>query len=112
LKIFLDGDVIKTAVSIQSILRKYGIDTEHPAPFPTDIVILPILQTSNEGDDNIVLDPFLGTGSVGEVALKLNRKYVGYELNENFVEVQLKRFENLVLIFKIIPVLYRKSGNH
>lgn len=92
---YIDGDVIKTAVANQSILKKYGIDIEHPAPFNSDIVILPILQTSNEGD--IVLDPFSGIGSVCDVIqnLKLGRKYVGYEINENFVEVQLNRFENI-----------------
>lgn len=89
---YWDNDIIKTAVANQSILKKYDIDIEHPAPFPTDIVILPILQTSNEG--NIVLDPFSGIGTVGVVALKLNRKYVGYELNENFVEVQIKRLSD------------------
>jgi len=89
---YLDGDVIKTAVANQSILKEYGIDIEHPAPFRVNIVILPILQTSNEGD--IILDPFSGTGSVGEVAVKLNRKYVGYEINDNFVEVQINRLND------------------
>ena len=89
---YLDDDVIKTSVSNQKILRKYNIDIEHPAPFNSDIVILPILQTSNEGD--CILDPFSGIGTVGVVAVQMNRKYIAYEINENFVEVQTKRLHD------------------
>ena len=51
---------------------------EHPAPFPENIVTLPILQTTNEGD--LVLDPFMGTGTTGKVANRLGRRFVGYDL--------------------------------
>ena len=53
---------------------------EHPAPFPSKIVVLPLLQTTNEGD--LVLDPFHGSGTTGKVANIYGRRYIGYDLKE------------------------------
>jgi DNA modification methylase len=83
-------DVVETAGASQKALRKYGI-TDHPAPFPVDICFLPILQTSCPGD--VVLDVFSGSGTTGEAALLLGRKYVGYEFNPNFNQGQKNRLE-------------------
>jgi DNA modification methylase len=41
--------------------------------------LLPILQTSKEND--VILDPFCGTGTVGFVANSINRKFIGYDIN-------------------------------
>ncbi len=48
------------------------------APFPNEIINLPILQTSQKGE--LVLDPFMGIGTTGRVCDKLNRCFVGYDL--------------------------------
>jgi len=56
------------------------VRSEHPAPFPEDIITLPILQTSKEFE--LVLDPFMGSGTVGRVCDKLNRYFVGYDLSD------------------------------
>lgn len=73
---FWTEDIVQTAVSNQNI--KNLDKKEHPAPFPKDIVILPILQTSDFGD--LILDPFCGTGTVGIVSKSLNRKFIGYDI--------------------------------
>lgn len=73
---FWTENIIETAVSNQNI--KNFSKKEHPAPFPKDIVILPILQTSQVGDK--VLDPFCGTGTVGRICLELSRSFVGYDI--------------------------------
>lgn len=86
-------DVIKTAVSNQSIVKKYG-GIDHPAPFPSKIVTLPILQTSKPGD--IVMDVFSGTATVGEVAILLGRQYIGYEFNPNHNVVQTRRLDDAI----------------
>jgi len=49
----------------------------------SEIIILPILQTSNEND--LILDPFMGSGTTGRVCDKLGRSFVGYDLN-NFTQ--------------------------
>ena len=53
---------------------------EHPSPFPEEIITLPILQTSKEFE--LVLDPFMGSGTTGRVCDKLRRSFVGYDLKE------------------------------
>ena len=71
---YWNEDIVRTSVANQ----KLEIDGEHPAPFPEQIVTLPILQTSQEGET--VLDPFCGSGTVGRVCENLNRSFVGYDL--------------------------------
>ena len=71
---YWNEDIVRTSVSNQ----KLDIEGEHPAPFPEQIVKLPILQTSKE--NQIILDPFMGSGTVGRVCDKLNRRFIGYDL--------------------------------
>ena len=61
----------------------------HPAPFPEALANDHIISWSNEGD--IVLDPFMGSGTTGIVANKLGRHYVGIELNPEYVEMARRR---------------------
>ena len=42
-------------------------------------------------EGGVVLDPFFGSGTVGVVAVKHNRKYIGIELNPEYVEIAKKR---------------------
>jgi len=62
---------------------------DHPAIFTTAISVLPLLTTTEPGD--LVLDPFSGSGSVGETCLLLGRKYIGYEIEERFSALSVKR---------------------
>ncbi len=71
---FWNEDIVSSAVVNQRIDN----DVEHPAPFPEKIVLLPLLQTTNEGD--LVLDTFMGSGTTGRVAQSNNRRFVGYDI--------------------------------
>jgi len=62
---------------------------EHPAPFPEELVETLMINTTDERD--IVLDPYFGSGTVGVVAQKLNRKFIGIELNEEYIKVAKNR---------------------
>jgi site-specific DNA-methyltransferase (adenine-specific) len=74
-------DVVETAVANQSLdLPNNKI---HIARFSEKIVLLPILQTSKEGD--LVLDPFMGSGTTGRVCDIIKRNFVGYDIN-NYLE--------------------------
>ncbi len=61
----------------------------HPAPFPVDLPYR-LIQLYTYTDD-IVLDPFMGSGSTAIAALKSGRKYVGYEIDPVYVELAEKR---------------------
>lgn len=57
-------------------------NTEHPTQKPEKLYAKLILASSKEGD--VIFDPFLGSGTASVVAKKLNRKYCGIELNEEY----------------------------
>lgn len=65
--------------------------TPHPAVFPEKLIIDHILSWSNEGD--IVLDPFMGSGTTALACIKTNRKYIGIELNKEYVELANNRID-------------------
>ena len=65
--------------------------TGHPATFPEALANDHILSWSNEGD--VVLDPFMGSGTTGKMALLNNRKFVGIELSPEYVEIARKRIQ-------------------
>ena len=75
---YWNEDIVRSAVANQ----KLNIEGEHPAPFPQQIVLLPILQTSKEFE--LVLDPFMGSGTVGRVCDEVNRNFVGYDLKRYY----------------------------
>jgi len=61
----------------------------HFATYPPELITPCILAGSAEGD--IVLDPFSGSGTTGEVALLHNRNYIGLELNADYAKLSEKR---------------------
>ena len=63
----------------------------HFAVFPPKLPELCIKAGSSEGD--IVLDPFFGSGTTGWVAQRLGRKWIGIELNEEYIKIAEKRFQ-------------------
>ena len=67
----------------------------HFAVFPEKLPELCIKAGSREGD--IVLDPFFGSGTTGWVAQRLKRKWLGIELNPEYIEIANKRFNQYEL---------------
>jgi modification methylase len=70
--------------------RKIG----HPAPFPMELPYrcIQLYTFSNE----VVLDPFIGSGQTALAALKAGRHFVGYELNEEYLNLAKKRIDERV----------------
>jgi site-specific DNA-methyltransferase (adenine-specific) len=66
----------------------------HFATFPPALVKPCVLAGSRPGD--YVLDPFLGSGTVGVVCQDLGRNYVGIELNPEYVQIAVKRIRSLL----------------
>lgn len=61
----------------------------HFATFPSALVEPCILAGSEVGD--VVLDPFLGTGTLGVVAQKLGRRFIGIDVNQQYAEIASRR---------------------
>ena len=64
----------------------------HPAPFPIELVrrCIELFSFSNE----VILDPFMGSGSTAIAALKSGRRFIGYEINSEYIELSNKRINN------------------
>ena len=57
----------------------------------------------------LVYDPFMGTGTVADVAYKLGRNYLGSELNESYVQEQCEPRLNKMALFKYLWITYLKE---
>jgi len=67
--------------------------TAHPAQFPLALIDRVIKVSSNEGD--VVVDPFMGSGTTAEACRRIGRKFVGFEIKENYCEIAAQRLRNL-----------------
>jgi len=61
----------------------------HPAPFPEALARDHILSWSNPGD--VVLDPFLGSGTTGKMAILEGRRFIGIEREPNYFDIAHRR---------------------
>jgi len=66
-------------------------NTDHPTQKPEKLIAKLLLASSNEGD--LILDPFAGSGTTLVTAKKLNRHFVGIEMDEYYSMLTLKRLE-------------------
>lgn len=73
---------------------KDKIASRHPAIFPEQLVKDHIISWSNEGD--IVLDCFMGSGTTAKMALLNNRKFIGFEISQEYCEIAKQRLEESV----------------
>ena len=65
----------------------------HPAPFPEELPnrLIKLFSFTND----IVIDPFMGSGTTAIAAIKNSRNFVGYEINEEYINLANNRIENL-----------------
>ena len=64
----------------------------HPAPFPIELPHRLINLYSYEGD--VVLDPFIGSGTTAIAAIKNNRYYIGYDIKKEYIDLAESRLSN------------------
>lgn len=65
---------------------------EHPTIKPLNIIETLIKNSSKEND--VIFDPFMGSGTTGVAAKINNRNFIGFELDEHFFEIAKKRINN------------------
>ena len=64
----------------------------HPTQKPVEVMEWLINRLSNESD--LILDPFMGSGSTGVACINTNRRFIGIELDEDYFNIAKKRIEN------------------
>lgn len=75
--------------NVWEITEEKQNNTGHPGVFPTRLVADHVLSWSNPGD--IVMDPFMGSGTTAVACLNTGRNYIGFELSEEYCEIARKR---------------------
>lgn len=68
--------------------KTYG---KHPTQKPVELLRRIVMASSKPGD--LILDPFSGSGTTGVAALQMNRRYIGIELDERYLELSRRRLE-------------------
>lgn len=108
-----DGSTFRKANHNKNVVSEYGerfnvweIPTEkknktgHPAVFPEQIANDHILSWSNPGD--LILDPFLGSGTTAKMAILNGRNFIGFDLSKEYCEAAEKRIKDLPDIHEAI----------
>lgn len=87
------GKQMKSVWTIPLTSQSEKIHGKHPTQKPMELLRRIILSSSKEND--LILDPFNGSGTTGYVAKKFNRKYIGIDKEENFLQTTIKRLNSL-----------------
>lgn len=82
-------DFMAMTLDLWSIPPESARRVGHPAPFPVELPERLIALYTFE--DDLVLDPFMGSGSALVAAARLGRRYVGYDLDPAYVEISRRR---------------------
>lgn len=77
-------------IRVNNVSNQFSDKQLHPATFPEGLVEFFVKSFTNDGS---VLDPFIGSGTTAIVCEKLNRKWIGIEINEEYCEIAAKRIE-------------------
>jgi DNA modification methylase len=84
------------------------LNIEHPAVYPIGLPDFFIRLMTKEND--VVVDPFLGSGTTALAALKLGRRFLGVEQNEDYVQLAETRIAALSISPTPVVLLSRRPG--
>jgi adenine-specific DNA-methyltransferase len=79
--------------AFRNVKHNHEEQTEHPCQFPEDMITRIILATTNTND--IILDPFIGSGTTAVVAKKYNRRFIGCEIVKKYVDIANHRLNSI-----------------
>lgn len=80
--------------NIWKYTTSFNDKTGHPAPFPEALARDHIISWSNPGD--VVLDPFIGSGTTAKMAILTGRNYIGFEISEEYCDIATRRVADAV----------------
>lgn len=83
------NEFLASTLSIWEMAPESAKRVGHPAPFPVELPRR-FIEMYTYGDE-LVLDPFMGSGSTAVAAVQTGRKWVGYEISESYAEMTRKR---------------------
>lgn len=83
----------------EAILKPNSNEKAHPCQMPNELAVRAIMFSTNES--NLILDPFLGSGTTCYCAKKLNRHSIGIEIEEKYCEIAAKRCSQEVMELRL-----------
>lgn len=83
--------------NILRVKRGKKVTDSHGAVFPEELVDILIKAFSNKND--VVIDPFMGSGTTGKIALINKRKFIGIEIAKEYYDISEKRIREAVGLF-------------
>lgn len=87
----LDRNITKKYIVIQKGFIAEEKERFHPTQKPVKLIRMIISDFSKEND--IILDPFMGSGTTAVACKQLNRKFIGFEISEEYCKIANKRLE-------------------
>ncbi len=81
----------------KSAEKKFG---KHPTQKPVDLLTRVVLSSTKKED--LILDPFTGSSTTGIAAHLQNRQYIGIDMDERYLDLSIKRYEDLVCNHKLL----------
>lgn len=82
-------EFMQSTLSVWNIAPASAKRIGHPAPFPVELAKRVINLYSHVGD--VVLDPFMGSGTTAVAAIELDRRWIGYETHQPYADLALAR---------------------
>jgi DNA modification methylase len=67
---------------------------EHPAIFPEELAVRHVVSWTKEND--LIYDPFMGSGTTAKAAIQLKRKWIGSEIDESYCDICERRLNSLM----------------
>ena len=89
-----EGKQMKSLWHIMSPRKAEKKHGKHPTQKPIKLLNRIVLAASNEGDR--ILDPFCGSSTTGIAAVEKGREYIGIDQSEEYLDLSIKRFEDLL----------------
>lgn len=89
----LDIEINEFFTNIWSFGTESAKRVNHPAPYRVELPYRLIKMFTKKGD--LILDPFIGAGTSAIAAIIAHRNYVGYDINDDYVENALNRIDEL-----------------
>lgn len=84
---------MKDVWEFKSPSKEEKIHGKHPTQKPEKLLERIIISSTKEND--LILDPFNGSGTTGVISYLLNRKYIGIDLEKEFLDITIKRIEDI-----------------
>lgn len=88
------GKQMRSVWNIPTTPKREKNQGYHPTQKPKELLYRCVISSTNEND--VILDPFCGSGTTGVVAIENNRHFIGIDISEEFLELTRARIEEII----------------